>query len=77
VLAVVALERLELSQFDVKMAFLYGTLQEEVYVRQPEGYGDDSGRVCKLERSLYVLKQAPRGWIQQFVDFMKKKRLKS
>jgi hypothetical protein len=78
VLAVAALERLELRQFDVKMAFLYGTLQEEVYscMCQPEGFDDGSGRVRKLKRSLYGLKQAPRGWNQQFIDFMKKKRLK-
>jgi len=76
VLAVAALERLELRQFDVKMAFLYGTLQEEVYMRQPEEFYNGSGRVCKLKRSLYSLKQAPRIWNQQFVDFMKNKRLK-
>ena len=73
VLAVAALERLELRQFDVKMAFLYGTLQEEVYMHQGEGFDDGSGRVCKLKRSLYGLKQAPMGWNQHFVDFMKKK----
>jgi hypothetical protein len=76
VLAVAALERLVLCQFDVKMAFLYGTLQEEVYICQPEGFYNGSRWVCKLKRSLYGLKQVPRGWNQQFVDFMKKKRVK-
>jgi hypothetical protein len=55
VLAVAALERLELRQFDVKLAFLYGTLQEEVYMRQPEGFDDGRGHVCKLKQSLYSL----------------------
>ena len=49
VLAVAALERLQLCQFDVKTAFLYGTLQEQVYICQPEGFNDGSGRVCKLK----------------------------
>jgi len=49
VLAVAALERLELRQFDVKMAFLYGTLQEEVYICQPEGFYNGSRWVCKLK----------------------------
>lgn len=74
VLAVAALEKLELCQFDVKMAFLYCTLQEEVYMHQPEGFDDGSRQVCKFKRSLYGLKQDPRGWNQQFVDFIKKKK---
>jgi hypothetical protein len=76
VLAVAALQRLKLRQFDVKMAFLYGTFQEEVYMRKPEGFDNGSRWVCKLKQSLYGLKQAPRGWNQQFIGFMKKKRLK-
>ena len=54
--AVAALLRLQLCQFDVKTAFLYGTLEEEVPVRQPEGFDEGSGQVCKLKRSLYGLK---------------------
>jgi hypothetical protein len=50
--------------------------QEEVYMHQGEGFDDSSGWVCKLKRSLYSLKQAPTGWNQQFVDFMKKNRPK-
>lgn len=48
----------KLRQFNVKTAFLYGTLQEEVYMHQPEGYDDGSGRVCRLKKSLYGSKQA-------------------
>jgi Reverse transcriptase (RNA-dependent DNA polymerase). len=76
VLAVAALERLQLCQFDVKMAFLYSTLQEEVDMRQPEGFEDCKSWACRLKRSLYGLKQARRIWKQQFADFMKKQRLK-
>ena len=51
-LAVAALESLQLRQCDVKTAFLYGTLQEEVHMQQPEGCDDGSSRECKLERNL-------------------------
>jgi len=69
VLAVAVLEKLQLRQFHVKKAFLQDTLQEEVYMCQPEGFDNVSGWVCKL-------KQAPGCWNQRFVDFMKKERLK-
>jgi hypothetical protein len=42
---------------DVKTAFLYGLVNEEIYVQQPEGFDDGSGRACKLLRALYGLKQ--------------------
>lgn len=48
VLSVAANEQLELAQFDVKTAFLYEHLDEEVYMRQPDGYEDGTNRVCKL-----------------------------
>ena len=60
----------------MKTAFLYGTLQEEVYMREPKGFDDGSSRMCKLKPSLYSLKQAPRCWNQRFVDLVKKQRLK-
>ena len=55
---VVAKEQLYLQQFDAKTIFLYGTLKEEVIMTQPEGF-DNTGRVCKLLKSLCELKQAP------------------
>lgn len=58
VLTVATLERMQLRQLDIKTNFLYGTLQEEVYMRQPGGFEDGCGRVCKIKRSLYDLKQA-------------------
>ncbi|WCJ44212.1 Retrovirus-related Pol polyprotein from transposon TNT 1-94 [Euphorbia peplus] len=61
VLSMVATEDLELQQMDVKTAFLHGDLEEEIYMRQPQGYESDNPKlVCKLNKSLYGLKQAPR-----------------
>ena len=49
---------------DVKTAFLQGDLEEEIYMRQPEGYIDKDrpNHVCKLKKSIYGLKQAARCW---------------
>lgn len=62
---------LYLSQFDVKTAFLYGDLEETVYMEQPEGFAENSNKVCRLKRSLYGLKQSPRQWNQKFSTFLK------
>ncbi|GAB0089493.1 secreted RxLR effector protein 161-like [Sergentomyia squamirostris] len=69
-LSVAANENLHLKQFDVSTAFLYGDLDEDIYMKQPEGYNDGTDRVCKLKRSLYGLKQAPRCWNQRFGKFL-------
>ena len=49
---------------DVKTAFLNGHLQEKIYVDQPEGFisKHEEKKVCKLQRSIYGLKQASRSW---------------
>ncbi|GJW18238.1 putative ribonuclease H-like domain-containing protein [Tanacetum coccineum] len=51
-------------QMDVKSAFLYGTIDEEVYVRQPPVFVDPEfpDKVYKVEKALYGLHQAPRAW---------------
>ena len=70
VLAIAATEKLHLSQFDVSTTFLYWELEDEIYMKQPEGFNDGTGLVCKLIRSLYGLKQAPRCWNKRFGNFL-------
>nr|GEV16566.1 retrovirus-related Pol polyprotein from transposon TNT 1-94 [Tanacetum cinerariifolium] len=53
-------------QMDVKSGFFNGKISEEVYVQQPPGFKSNEflNHVCKLDKALYVLKQAPRTWYQ-------------
>ena len=54
---------LHISQMNVKTAFLNRELDEKVYMIQPEGFiSTDESKVCKLQRSIYGLKQASRSW---------------
>lgn len=61
---------LTITQMDVKTAFLYGSLDEEIYIEQSQGF-EINDEVCKLEKSLYGLKQASKQWNQCFSDFLK------
>ncbi|GJZ09204.1 putative ribonuclease H-like domain-containing protein [Tanacetum coccineum] len=60
-------------QMDVKSAFLYGKIQEEVYICQPPGFEDPEfpDRVYKVENALYGLHQAPRAWNEMCIEFEK------
>lgn len=69
-LSIAAKENLSMLQFDISSAFLYGELEETVFMQQPEGYADNTDRVCRLKRSLYGLKQAPRCWSKRFNTFL-------
>ena len=72
VLAIVALRNLEVYQMDVKIAFLNGDLDEEIYIEKPEGFSapGQENKVCKLVKSLYRLKQAPKQWHEKFDNVM-------
>jgi len=61
-IAVAMIRGMTLYQFDVESAFLNGTLQHTIYMEQPKGYNDGSGRVCKLNKAIYGLKQAAKEW---------------
>jgi transposase InsO family protein len=75
ILALVAHHDWELHQMDVRSAYLNGDLKEEIYMRQPEGFvspGQES-LVCRLQKSLYGLKQAGRTWNQRIDTELKAK----
>ncbi|GJY75891.1 putative ribonuclease H-like domain-containing protein [Tanacetum coccineum] len=59
-------------QMDVKSAFLYGTIEEEVYVCQPPGFKDPEfpDKVYKVEKALYGLHQAPRAWYETLSTYL-------
>ncbi|KAD5318172.1 hypothetical protein E3N88_18118 [Mikania micrantha] len=71
-LAYAALHKLKVFQMDVKSAFLYGKIKEEVYVCQPPGFEDNKHPdwVYKLDKALYGLKQAPRAWYDTLSTFL-------
>ncbi|CAI7775836.1 unnamed protein product [Closterium sp. NIES-53] len=50
----------KVEQMDVKTAFLYDMVDQEIYMKQPEGYDDGSGCVCRINKAIYGLEQAPR-----------------
>jgi len=52
----------DMRQIDVKTAYLNSYLEEEIYMLQPAGFNDKTGRICHLKRSLYGLKQAGNIW---------------
>ena len=72
-LAIAAYYDYEIWQMDVKTAFLNGHLSEDVYMTQPEGFVDpkNAGKICKLQRSIYGLKQASRSWNIRFDEVVK------
>nr|GEU45145.1 hypothetical protein [Tanacetum cinerariifolium] len=71
-LAYAAHKSFSVFQMDVKTAFLHGSLKEDMYVCQPEGFIDVAhpSHVYKLKKALYGLKQAPRAWYDEFSTFL-------
>nr|GFA90389.1 retrovirus-related Pol polyprotein from transposon TNT 1-94 [Tanacetum cinerariifolium] len=71
-LAYAAHKSFTVLQMDVKTAFLHGSLKEDVYVCQPEGFidADHPSHVYKLKKALYGLKQAPRAWYEELSTFL-------
>ncbi|GKB65449.1 reverse transcriptase domain-containing protein [Tanacetum coccineum] len=67
-IAMASIHNIIIHQMDVKTGFLNGDLEEEVYMNQPQGFimSGNENKVCKLIKSLYVLKQAPKQWHQKF-----------
>ena len=67
-LSLVVNEAWSLHQVDVSNAFLYGDLEEQVFMEQPLGYvaQGESSKVCFLQKSIYGLKKSPRAWFVKF-----------
>ena len=68
ILTIVAHFDLELHQMDKRITFLNGDLVEDVYMSQPIGF-EEVGKdhmICKLQKSIYGLKQASRQWFLKF-----------
>lgn len=63
---------LELHQIDVKIDFLNGGLEEEIYMHKSERFFVESKRqlVCKVKNSKYVLKQASQQWYIKFITII-------
>ncbi|CAI7875004.1 unnamed protein product [Closterium sp. NIES-53] len=57
-----------IKQMDITTAFLNGIILEELYMLQPEGLDDGSGRVCRLKKTIYGLKQAPHAWYHKLEE---------
>ena len=62
----------DLHQMNVNTSFLNGVIEEEVYIKQPQGFQvEDTGtHTCKLKKYLYGLKQAPRAWYGRIDSFL-------
>ena len=67
-IALAAVYGLQIHQMDVKVAFLNGDLEEEIYMEQPEGFvvSKKEKKGCRLVKSLYGLKQVPKQWHAKF-----------
>ena len=74
-LAHAALVDWDIEAMDIKTAYLYGKLKEEIYMAQPEGFikSGHEHKVCKLVKSIYGLKQAGRVWYETIIKTLQKK----
>ena len=73
--AIAAFHDLDIDQMDVKTAFLYGLIDQLIYVEQPKGTETKETRdfVCQLHKALYGLKQSPRLWYKRLSNFLLEK----
>lgn len=72
--AITAYYNLDINQIDIKTAFLYGLINQLIYVQISKGLETNVNKkmVCKLLKALYGLKQAPRLWYKKLWEFLLK-----
>ena len=71
-LVIACMKDREVKQFDVKSAYLYGELEEEIFMEPPPGYNVPEGFVLLLVKALYELKQAGRQWYKTLSETLRK-----
>ena len=74
IISLAAMQGWILHQMDVKITFLHGSIKEEMYVEQPLGFEvrDRDTHVCRLKKTLYGLKKAPRAWYERIDSYLMK-----
>lgn len=73
ILSIASVRKMIVKHVDVKTAYLYGELDEVIYMRQPPGYqSGDKSQVCLLKKSIYGLKQGARKWNQKIDEILRK-----
>jgi hypothetical protein len=70
VLAISAVKDWDLRQIDIKGAYLNGELKEELYMRQPTGFDDGSGRDCRPRKSIYGLRSDYCAYIHEETEML-------
>lgn len=72
ILSLAVQQKWPIHQLDVNNAFLQGTLEDEVSMSQPKGFEhpDYPNYICKLNKAIYGLRQAPRVWYKEFLNFL-------
>ena len=77
-LAYACSRKIKVYQMDVKLAFLNGELEEEVYIEQPKGFplSEKEDHVCRLKKALYGLKQSPKAWYARLNGYLRQQGFK-
>lgn len=70
VLSLAAARNLKITQMDAVTAYLNGNMKETIYMDQPMFFDDKTGRVCKLKKSIYGLKQSGKNWNDTLNSFL-------
>ena len=70
-LSLAASNNMKIITFDIKSAYLHGDLDQVIYMYQPEGFDDGSGRICLLKKNIYGLKKGAKNWNSKISHYFK------